>query len=102
MSPRPRRYRASSGAKGIGLERLGEWSLAAAGGRSINIGTAGKLRMEPGLSTEDIQAVMRLVVEAPAMRGVLRRFIDGRGGGFPSLEEIESILARVDGKEPRP
>ena len=42
------------------------WEVAK-GGRSVNAGRFGKIRMEPGRPAEELQATMRLIADAPAL-----------------------------------
>jgi hypothetical protein len=75
-----------------------QWTVAK-GGRSVNIGHHGKLRMEPGFSADQIAAVMRLVAAAPALRRlVFRALNNGAYSSVPGLtHEVQTLLVQIDG-----
>lgn len=50
------------------------WEIAK-GGRSVNVGSYGKIRMEPGLPSEVIQACMLITAAAPDMLIALKEIV---------------------------
>ncbi len=76
------------------------WTLAK-GGRSVNAGRFGKIRMEPGVPEDQLKAAMRLVAAAPKLlkavdaalhQYVKREWTDPASGG-PAKLLIEALEA---------
>ena len=81
----------------------GTWETAR-GGRSVNAGQLGKIRMEPGVSLEEIRANMRLIAAAPdllvACKDYVRDVRKGVQGNGVTLCKAIDAAEKAEGVRP--